>query len=163
MRILHFFKTYYPDTTGGIEQVIFQLCQGSRSMDVEGQVLALSPNPFPARLQIGDHQVTRVKENFHIASTGFSLKVFSQFKEMAAEADLVHFHFPWPMMDLVHFATRHGRPTVLSYHSDIIKQRTLLKLYGPLMNQLLKSMDRILVASPNYLESSANAFFLIAE
>lgn len=71
MRILHFFKTYYPDTTGGIEQVIFQLCQGSRSMDVEGQVLALSPNPFPARLQIGDHQVTRVKENFHIASTGF--------------------------------------------------------------------------------------------
>jgi rhamnosyl/mannosyltransferase len=59
------------------------------------------------------------------------------------------------MMDLVHFATRHGRPTVLSYHSDIIKQRTLLKIYGPLMNQFLKSMDRILVASPNYLESSA--------
>src|SRR3546814_16787922 len=73
---------------------------------------------------------------------------------MAAEADLVHFHFPWPMMDLVHFATRHGRPTVLRYHSDIIKQRTLLKLYGPLMNQLIKSMDRILVESPNYLESN---------
>ncbi len=154
MRVLHFFKTYYPDTTGGIEQVIFQLCQGSRAFGVESQVLTLSPNPTPARLQVADHQVTRVKENFHIASTGFSLKVFSQFKEMAAEADLVHFHFPWPMMDLVHFAIRHGRPTVLSYHSDIIKQRTLLKLYDPLMNKLLKSMDRILVASPNYQESS---------
>ena len=154
MRVLHFFKTYYPDTTGGIEQVIFQLCQGSRTFDVEGQVLTLSPNPSPIRLKIGDHQVKRVKENFNIASTGFSLKVFSQFKEMAAEADLVHFHFPWPMMDLVHFATGHGRPTVLSYHSDIIKQRTLLKIYGPLMNQFLKSMDRILVASPNYLDSS---------
>ena len=154
IKVLHFFKTYYPDTTGGIEQVIYQLCQGSRALGVEGQVLTLSPTPSPARLQIADHQVTRVKENFHIASTGFSLKVFSQFKEMATEADLVHFHFPWPMMDLVHFATRHGRPTVLSYHSDIIKQRTLLKLYTPLMNQLLKSMDRILVASPNYLESS---------
>ncbi|RMU55178.1 Glycosyltransferase WbpZ [Pseudomonas savastanoi pv. glycinea] len=58
------------------------------------------------------------------------------------------------MMDLVHFATSHGRPTVLSYHSDIIKQRTLLKLYGPLMNQFLKRMDRILVASPNYLRTS---------
>ena len=154
MRVLHFFKTYYPDSTGGIEQVIFQLCQGSRAFGVESQVLTLSPNPTPARLQVADHQVTRVKENFHIASTGFSLKVFSQFKEMAAEADLVHFHFPWPMMDLVHFAIRHGRPTVLSYHSDIIKQRTLLKLYDPLMNKLLKSMDRILVASPNYQESS---------
>lgn len=154
MRILHFFKTYYPDTTGGIEQVIFQLCQGSRALGVDGQVLTLSPDPSPARLQVADHQVTRVKENFNVASTGFSLKAFSQFKEMAAEADLVHFHFPWPMMDLVHFATRHGRPTVLSYHSDIIKQRNLLKVYGPLMNQFLKRMDRILVASPNYLESS---------
>lgn len=154
MRILHFFKTYYPDTTGGIEQVIFQLCQGSRALGIEGEVLTLSPDPSPARVQVADHQVTRVKENFNVASTGFSLSVFKQFKEMAAEADLVHFHFPWPLMDLVHFATRHGRPTVLSYHSDIIKQRTLLKFYAPLMNQFLGSMDRILVASPNYQRSS---------
>ncbi len=154
MRILHFFKTYYPDTTGGIEQVIFQLCQGSRALGIEGEVLTLSPDPSPARLQVAEHQVTRVKENFNVASTGFSLKVFNQFREMAAEADLVHFHFPWPLMDLVHFATRHGRPTVLSYHSDIIKQRTLLKFYAPLMNQFLGSMDRILVASPNYQRSS---------
>lgn len=154
MRVLHFFKTYYPDTTGGIEQVMFQLCQGSRAFGVEGQVLTLSPEPSPACIQVADHEVVRVKENFNLASTGFSLAVFRRFKEMAAEADLVHFHFPWPMMDLVHFATRHGRPSVLSYHSDIIKQRTLLKLYAPLMNQMLKSMDRILVASPNYQRSS---------
>lgn len=154
MRILHFFKTYYPDTTGGIEQVMFQLCQGSRAFGVDGQVLTLSPSPSPDRLQVADHQVTRVKENFNLASTGFSLKVFGQFKAMAAEADLVHFHFPWPLMDLVHFATRHGKPTVLSYHSDIIKQRTLLKLYAPLMNRMLASMDRILVASPNYQRTS---------
>ncbi|POP74239.1 glycosyltransferase family 4 protein [Pseudomonas syringae] len=154
IKVLHFFKTYYPDTTGGIEQVIFQLAQGCRALDVESQVLTLSPSPSPARLQVADHQVTRVKENFNLASTGFSASVFSQFRKMAAEADLVHFHFPWPLMDLVHFATRHGRPTVLSYHSDIIKQRTLLKLYSPLMNQFLQRMDRILVASPNYLQTS---------
>lgn len=154
MRVLHFFKTYYPDTTGGIEQVMYQLCQGSRALGVDGQVLTLSPEPEPGQIQVADHSVTRVKENFNLASTGFSLPVFSAFKEMAAEADLVHFHFPWPWMDLVHFATRHGKPTVLSYHSDIIKQRTLLKLYAPLMNQMLKSMDRILVASPNYQRTS---------
>lgn len=154
MRVLHFFKTYYPDTTGGIEQVIFQLCQGSRAFGVESQVLTLSPDPIPASLQVADHRVVRVKETLNLASTGLSLRVFSQFKEMAADADLVHFHFPWPLMDLVHFAAGHGRPTVLSYHSDIVKQRALLKLYGPLMNRFLKSMDRIVVASPNYLNSS---------
>ncbi|MFH7473936.1 glycosyl transferase family 1, partial [Pseudomonas syringae pv. tagetis] len=61
---------------------------------------------------------------------------------------------PCPLMDLVHFATLHGRPTVLIYHADIIKQRTLLKLYSPVMNQFLKRMDSILVASPIYLRTS---------
>ncbi|CDL19923.1 COG0438: Glycosyltransferase [Klebsiella pneumoniae IS53] len=28
MRVLHVYKTYYPDTYGGIEQVIYQLSQG---------------------------------------------------------------------------------------------------------------------------------------
>ena len=52
MRVLHFFKTYYPDTTGGIEQVMFQLSQGCRSLGVDGQVLTLSPNPVPERIQV---------------------------------------------------------------------------------------------------------------
>lgn len=154
MRVLHFFKTYYPDTTGGIEQVIFQLCEGSRAHGVKGEVLTLSSAPCPSRVEVGNHHVVRVKEHFNLASTGFSARVFSEFREMATEADVVHFHFPWPVMDLVHLATRHGRPTVLSYHSDIVKQRTLLKLYSPLMNHFLKSVDRILVASPNYLKTS---------
>lgn len=154
MRVLHFFKTYYPDTTGGIEQVMYQLCQGSRAFGVEGQVLTLSRTSSPARIQIADHTVTRANENFHLASTGFSAQVFSTFKAMAAEADLIHFHFPWPWMDVVHFATRHHKPTVLSYHSDVIKQRSLLKLYTPLMKLMLGSMDRILVASPNYQRTS---------
>ena len=156
MRVLHFFKTYHPDTTGGIEQVIFQLCEGTRALGVESKVLTLSPNPHPAHLHIGNHSVVRVKEQLNLASTGFSLQAFSQFKAMAKEADIVHFHFPWPFMDLVHFASFHNRPTVLSYHSDVIKQRSLLKLYTPLMNRFLRDMDRILVASPNYLCSSEN-------
>lgn len=153
MRILHFFKTYYPDSTGGIEQVIFQLCQGS-GPNMEHDVLTLSPHPDPVELRIGNHRVIRARESLNIASTGLSLEVFSRYREMAAEADIVHFHFPWPMMDLVHFTTRMNRPTLLSYHSDVVKQRRLLQLYRPLMHGFLSSVDRIHVASSNYLESS---------
>lgn len=154
MRVLHFFKTYFPETTGGTQQVIFQLCQGGRKNGVENSVLTLSPDPYPADVTVADHRVRRVKENISIASTGFSLQAFRQFKEMAAESDVVHFHFPWPMMDMVHFATRHGRPTVVGYHSDIVRQKTLLAIYTPLMKQFLHSVDRITVASPNYQRTS---------
>jgi len=154
MRVLHFFKTYLPDTTGGIEQVIYQLCEGGRAHGVQGEVLALSATPQPERIRVAGHEVRRARQDLFIASTGFSREAFGMFSEMAAEADVVHFHFPWPVMDVVHFVTRHGRPTVLSYHSDIVKQRALLTLYRPLMKRFLSSVDRILVASPNYQRSS---------
>ena len=42
MRVLHFYKTYYPDTWGGIEQVIRQLCVGTGRLGVTNEVLTLS-------------------------------------------------------------------------------------------------------------------------
>ncbi|ROL92940.1 glycosyltransferase family 4 protein [Pseudomonas chlororaphis] len=154
MRVLHFFKTYLPDSVGGIEQVIFQLCESGAQLGIEGQVLTLSADPRPAVLKLGQHEVHRAKLDIQFASTGFSYSVFKQFREMAAEADVVNYHFPWPFMDLVHFMSGMNKPCVATYHSDIIRQRHLLKLYRPLMNRFLHSVDRIVAASPNYLHTS---------
>ena len=154
MRVLHFYKTYLPDSMGGIEQVIFQMSESGARHGVDSTVLTLSNNPAPAVLQIREHQVHQARMDFQLASTGFSYSVFKQFRELAAEADVVNYHFPWPFMDLVHFVSATKKPSVVSYHSDIIRQRHLLKLYRPLMRRFLDSADRIAVASPNYFHTS---------
>jgi rhamnosyl/mannosyltransferase len=154
MRVLHFYKTYLPDSMGGIAQVIFQMSEIGVRHGVDSTVLTLSNNPAPGVLQIREHQVHQARMDFQFASTGFSYSVFKQFRELAAEADVVNYHFPWPFMDLVHFASSTKKPSVVSYHSDIIRQRHLLKLYRPLMRRFLDSADRIAVASPNYLHTS---------
>ncbi|KAA5836762.1 glycosyltransferase [Pseudomonas chlororaphis] len=154
MRVLHFYKTYLPDSVGGTEQVIFQLCESGAHYGIDGQVLTLSPTPSSGALKVGQHEVHQAKLDFQFASTGFSYSVFKQFREMAAEADVVNYHFPWPFMDLVHFMSGMNKPCVATYHSDIIRQRHLLKLYRPLMNRFLHSVDRIVAASPNYLHTS---------
>jgi rhamnosyl/mannosyltransferase len=46
------------------------------------------------------------------------------------------------------------RRTVITYHSDIVKQRTLLRLYDPFLRRTLARADRIIAASPNYVQSS---------
>jgi rhamnosyl/mannosyltransferase len=74
---------------------------------------------------------------------------------MAREADVVHYHFPWPFTDMAHFLARIDKPTVLTYHSDIVRQKTLLRLYQPLKHRFLQSVDAIVATSPNYLASSA--------
>lgn len=153
-KVLHFFKTYYPETMGGIEQVIFQIAEGCASHGFESEVLYLS-NRGAARNEVVGHHVThRSKLDLHVASTGFSLSAFKDFAELAKQADIIHYHFPWPYMDLVHFASRLRKPTVVSYHSDIVKQKFLLRLYQPLMNRFLSSVDCIVASSPNYAQSS---------
>lgn len=154
MRILHVFKTYLPETVGGIEQVIYQICQSGIAHGIESHVLTLSAKPEPSDLMLAEHHVHRAKLDLQLASTGFSYSVWGRLKALAAEADVVNYHFPWPFMDVLHFAARIKKPTVVTYHSDIIRQKHLLKLYRPLMHRFLGSVDRIVAASPNYLATS---------
>ena len=154
MKVLHFYKTYFPDTTGGIEQVISQIALSSASLGVETEILALSSTMAERSIKMDNYYVHRCQTNFEIASTPFSASAFLRFKQLAKEADIIHYHFPYPFADLLHFVTQVNKPTVLTYHSDIVKQKRLLKLYQPLMNRFLGSVDRIVSTSPNYLKSS---------
>jgi glycosyltransferase involved in cell wall biosynthesis len=155
MRILHFFKTYWPDTFGGIERTIHAIATGTSKLGFETDVLSLSRDPVAATMMFDGHMAYKAKLNLHIASTGLSLDVVGKFSDLCQQADLVHYHFPWPMMDLVHFASRTRKPTILTYHSDIVKQRTMSLFYSPLMHRFLGSVDQIVATSPNYLASSS--------
>ncbi|AEK60955.1 glycosyltransferase family 4 protein [Collimonas fungivorans] len=155
MRVLHFYKTYQSESYGGIEQTIYQLCKCSPASGIESEVLTLSDDPDPAELMYEGHKVHRVKLDLQIASTGFSLSALKRFSQLAAEVDIVHYHFPWPFMDLAHFVTRMNKPSVVTYHSDIVRYKTLLQLYRPLMHRFLNSVDAIVATSPNYLQTSS--------
>ena len=139
---------------GGIEQVIFQLCQSSLPHGIHSEVLTLSDDPRPSELMVADHRVHRAKLHLHIASTGFSYSVINRFRQLAEQADVIHYHFPWPFMDLLHFLAGIKKPVVVTYHSDIVRQKHLMRLYRPLMHRFLKRADRIVAASPNYMETS---------
>lgn len=155
MRVLHFYKTYYPDSLGGVEQVIRQLCVGTGRLGVTNEVLTLTRSKLDPLIEFEGHTVHRVPLDFEIASTGFSLAAVRALARLAHNADVVHYHFPWPFMDLAHFAARINKPTVVTYHSDIVRQRHLLRVYQPLKHRFLGSVDQIVATSPNYLASSA--------
>jgi len=154
MKVLHFYKTYFPDTIGGVEQTINQIAVGTASLGVVTKVLTLSPTAVDRTVSVDNHKVYRCRSNFEIASTPFSMSAFLRFKQLAREADVIHYHFPYPFSDLLHLVSQVNKPTVLTYHSDIVKQKNLLKIYKPLMNKFLGSVDHIVATSPNYLKSS---------
>lgn len=150
MNVLHFYKSYYPDSFGGIEQVIFQLASGSAQLGLNSTVLSVVSNKVERIVEVNGHKSYRCRSNFKIASTNFSLSSFWQFNKLAKQVDIIHYHFPWPFMDLVHFFVNPTKPCLVTYHSDIVKQKILLKLYRPLQNKFMQSVDAIVATSPNY-------------
>ncbi|MCC6073200.1 glycosyltransferase family 4 protein [Massilia sp. GCM10020059] len=154
MRVLHFYKTYYPDSVGGIEQVIRQMCVGTGRLGVTNDVLTLTRQKDNADFEFEGHHVRRVPLDFEIASNAVSFAAFGELARMAEQADVVHYHFPWPFMDLAHFISRVNKPSLVTYHSDIVRQKHLLRLYQPLKHRFLKSVDAIVASSPNYMASS---------
>jgi glycosyltransferase involved in cell wall biosynthesis len=154
MKVLHVYRTYFPDTQGGLEEVIRQICLNTQENGVTSRVFTLSDEPYPRRLPRVEAEVVRVRKTFEIASCGFALTGIPQFAKEVEWADLVHYHYPWPFSDLMYLAAGRSKPAVLTYHSDIIRQQFLLSIYRPLMGRYLRAMDRIIATSPNYFATS---------
>jgi len=154
MRVLHVYKTYFPDSLGGVEQVIKEVILSTSAHGVESSVLSLSLQRVDPTITVYGHPVHRCKSTIDVASTPMAISVFKRFSKLAKKADIIHYHFPWPFADLLHFACRINKPSVVTYHSDIVKQKRLLKLYQPLCKKFLTSVDSIVATSPNYFSTS---------
>jgi rhamnosyl/mannosyltransferase len=154
IRVLHVYKTSLPESTGGVEVFIDMLCRVSAKYGVKSNVLSLTKHPSENSIEMQGYTVYQAKQDLFIASTGFSLSAFKKFKKLACEADVIHYHFPNPFADILHFICRIKKPSLVTYHSDIIRQKWLLKLYRPLMRLFLNAVDHIVATSPNYRNSS---------
>jgi glycosyltransferase involved in cell wall biosynthesis len=154
LKILHVYKSYYPDTVGGIEQVIAQLATSLHALGDESRVFTLSPRPVPPVLLRPEGEVHRCRSTVEISSNPLSLTAFGEFRRQLQWADVVHYQFPWPFADLLHLACARAKPSVVTYQSDIVRQKWLMHAYAPLMARFLRSVDAIIATSPQYRESS---------
>jgi len=68
--------------------------------------------------------------------------------------DVIHVQSPYPLGEISAAFLKPLIPLVVSYQSDVVRQRGWLRLYGPFLRTVLRKADRILVSSPRYLDSS---------
>ena len=72
----------------------------------------------------------------------------------SGRCNLLHLHAPNPLGDLASLLCDRKVPVVMTWHSDIVRQRTMLKFYRPLQRRALQRADRIVVFTPKHYESS---------
>jgi len=153
VRILHVYKDYFP-ILGGIENHVRMLAEAEVRAGHQVNVLVTNPANLPARELMNGVKVIRALRLATLASTPLSptLPIYTR----TLPADIVHLHSPYPLGELAQFLFGWGRPYVLSFHAEVVKQKRLLHLYRPLLHQVLKRANRLVCACEPNLRSSTD-------
>lgn len=153
--VFSIYRTYFPDPPGGLQEAIRQICLSTGKLGVQNTIYTLSPNPIPHELNYPEARVVRRKSWASPASCDLGgLSSFIGFSKLAKEADVLHYFFPWPFADLLNVVVQPDKPAVLTYISDVVRQRWLGAAYAPLMWRTLKQMKVIVANCPAYAQTS---------
>jgi glycosyltransferase involved in cell wall biosynthesis len=150
MRVLHVGK-FYPPHHGGMESHVQTLAR-ELSADVDVQVLVSSDGRQTVHETLDGIPVTRMGTLASFASASINPGMARAIRE--ANADVVHFHHPNPTGVLSYLASGRRGPLVVTYHSDIIRQRVLGAAFAPVLHRFLRGAHAILASSPDYAASS---------
>ncbi|HET7232102.1 MAG TPA: glycosyltransferase [Longimicrobium sp.] len=150
LKVLHVGK-FYPPHAGGMESHLELLCRATKDK-VDLSVLVSADGARTVHETLGGVPVTRIGTRLTLASASFNPGMARAIR--GADADVVHFHHPNPTAALSYFAARPRGRLVVTYHSDIVRQKVLGSLVSPLIHALLRRADAIIASSPQYAASS---------
>lgn len=146
MKVLHIFRTYFPETTGGIEEVIKNIVLSTKCDNLVSDILTVhSKNNSISKEEYSCVYYT--KRNFTISHVDFSISCFIKFLKINKSYDILHLHFPWPFADLLALFSSRKTKIIITYHCDILRNPFLYFFYRPFLYLFLKKVDHICVSS----------------
>ncbi len=152
MRILELGK-FYPPERGGMETLLKIWAEGFAAEGDEVQCV-VSNRQF--KTVVETLSGVKIKRQ---ASAGIALSTSLcptyPFAARRWRPDLIHAHAPNPLADLAILAAARDIPVVISWHSDVIRQKLAMRLYGPLQRAVLKRASVVVVATENHHKFSS--------
>lgn len=155
LRILEVNKAYYPHV-GGIETLVRLYSEELvRNYDADVKVLVCRDDRGKTvRQRINGIEVTRAASLGTFFKCPVSLTFIGLFRKMAKNADVIHIHMPFPLADVAALLSGFRGRIVLSWHSDIVKQKKLMLVYKPFMKWLLSRADAVAIATQGHYSGS---------
>lgn len=150
LRVLQVGK-FYPPHSGGMESHLEALC-GQLRGEVDVEVLVAGEGRRTVEEVLDSVKVTRVGTLFDFAAAPVCPGLVRRIRD--ARADIVHLHWPHPTALLAYLASGHRGALVVTYHSDVVRQRVLGAVFRPVLRRALGRAAAVVAASPNYVESS---------
>lgn len=155
IRPLHVGK-FIPPPYAGIEAHVDTLLRALLP-EISGTLVA-GESPDPAQRDVAKlpYRALVARSYGKFASATISPGVLSLAqKELASgNCNLLHIHAPNPWGDFLALSCPKNIPVVMTWHSDIVRQRKLMLLYRTIQRRVLERVDRITIYTPKHYESS---------
>src|SRR5579872_3857567 len=155
MRVLHCYKSFFPETFGGVPQVIAALANGTEER-CDSAVLVARRRGFGRRYRIGDIAVEAVASCGEILSMPIAPTFPFMLAARGRSFDVLALHMPFPLNDLgLTIGIPSTAAVVVHWHSEIVAQRRFLPLVAPFIRATLGRAQRIIVSDQSMIENSA--------
>lgn len=147
---------FFPPSTGGIETVMYDITEVLNAYeDVLCDVLCSSKNYTYEENIYDKYKVIRTKSYGVYFSTSITPQMIFKLKEIIKEYDILHIHLPDPMANIVLMLVDSSKQKIiLHWHSDIVRQKYLLKVYEPFQDWMMRKADKIIATTPKYIDES---------
>jgi glycosyltransferase involved in cell wall biosynthesis len=142
---------FYPPHRGGMEAHLEHLSQ-RLCKSTELRVLVANNTNRNSVEVLEGVKVNRLATPFTVASSPVCPSMARAIR--AADPDILHLHFPNPTAILAYMISRYRGPVVVTWHSDIVRQNRLARLFKPILDTFLRRCSRIVASSPDYIRSS---------
>ena len=152
LRVCHLSK-YYPPAPGGIETHVRTLARAQADLGALVRVFCVNhDSPRTAAESDGPVEVVRFGRRASGAKIDYCPGLAAALS--AVEADVLHLQVPNPTMMLALLRARPRVPLVITYQSDVVKQRLRAALFRPLERALYRRAALVLPTSPTYAAGS---------
>jgi rhamnosyl/mannosyltransferase len=153
IRVLTFGR-FADDNFGGLERYVFELAHA-----LEGEAsfvnIVAHRGPRPDVALAGETVYARPLASIGDTPVCPTMPWHALARHRRAPFDIAHLQFPAdPMAHLAYELLPRSVKRVITWHSDIVRQQGLLRLYRPLLNRSLRRADAIIAPTPAHISSS---------
>jgi len=154
MRVLQLGRYDFEEEKGGV-QFYAELLARHIGPEVQVDQLVSAMKPQTRVVKLADRLKVAVASYGLFASVPLSPGIFTWTRKLLGmkKYDLIHLNFPDPLALLATLFLPKKIPIVVTWHSDIVRQKFLLKFYQPMVRSFMKKVDRVIVATPRHVES----------
>lgn len=155
LKVLMLGRYDYKQVVGGVQQYADSILDtASESIDMDAVVS--SKNFFDDTRELLSGIMWRVGTIATVASVPISpLMPFRLWQRNSfGQYDIIHFNFPDPLSMICFLFLKKKSKYIVSWHSDVVKQKWALWAYLPLLSLFMSKADTILVATESHIKTS---------